>query len=74
VEDFCDRVVDGFIIISYITVIVLRLCNVIHWSWWLILAPFWIPVGLGILYLVLSLILLFINIIYERIKKKNERN
>lgn len=23
--------------------IVLRLCNVIAWSWWWVLAPFWVP-------------------------------
>jgi hypothetical protein len=26
--------------------IILRLCNVIKWSWWWVLAPFWIPLAL----------------------------
>ena len=27
--------------------IVLKLCGVINWSWWWVLAPFWIPFILG---------------------------
>ena len=37
-----------------IAFIVLRLCNVIAWSWWWILAPLWIPaviVALGLLFI-----------------------
>lgn len=26
--------------------IVLRLCDLITWSWWLVLAPFWGPIAL----------------------------
>ena len=29
--------------------IVLKLCGVISWSWLWVLAPFWIPVGIGLL-------------------------
>lgn len=29
--------------------IILRLCNVIKWSWWWVLAPFWIPTALSII-------------------------
>ena len=32
---FCD--------ILLIVFIVLKLCHVIDWSWWWVLAPFWIP-------------------------------
>ena len=28
--------------------VVLKLCGVINWSWWLVLAPFWIPALIGI--------------------------
>lgn len=31
-----------------IVFIVLKLCKVISWSWWWVLAPFWIPVGIGL--------------------------
>lgn len=29
-----------------ITFIVLKLCGVISWSWWWVLAPLWIPIAL----------------------------
>lgn len=29
-----------------LTFIVLKLCNVITWSWWWVTAPFWIPLGI----------------------------
>lgn len=32
----------------------LRLCNVIDWSWWWVLAPFWIP---AVLLLILNLLI-----------------
>jgi len=31
--------------------VVLKLCGVIGWSWWWVLAPFWIPVALVVLLL-----------------------
>ena len=37
-----------------IAFIVLKLCNVITWSWWWVLAPLWIPpaiVALGLLFI-----------------------
>ena len=29
--------------------IVLKLCNVITWSWWWVLSPVWIPIALGLI-------------------------
>lgn len=38
--------------------IVLKLCQVINWSWWWVLAPFWLPVAiaLGVGFIVLVLL------------------
>lgn len=36
--------------------IVLKLCNVIDWSWWWVLAPIWIPIALVIILLILKFI------------------
>ena len=33
--------------------VVLKLCKVIDWSWWWVTAPFWIPVGVVVLLIVL---------------------
>lgn len=41
--------------------IVLKLCNVITWSWWWILAPFWIPVMLILLGIAIVLIVYLIQ-------------
>lgn len=39
----------GFTGLLLIAFIVLKLCNVINWSWWWVLSPAWISVGLAIL-------------------------
>lgn len=40
-----------------IAFIVLKLCKVINWSWWWVLSPFWIPLGLAIILLLISVII-----------------
>jgi phosphoglycerol transferase MdoB-like AlkP superfamily enzyme len=34
--------------LTFITFLILKLCNVIDWSWWWVTAPLWIPIGLVI--------------------------
>lgn len=43
----------GFTGLLTIAFIVLKLCNVINWSWWWVLAPTWIPITLGIIIFVI---------------------
>lgn len=47
----------GFLGLLAIAFIVLKLCGVISWSWWVVLAPIWVPglvtVILFIVYVVL---------------------
>ena len=43
---FCD--------VLLIVFIVLKLCKVINWSWWWVLSPFWIPLVLAIILLIIS--------------------
>lgn len=47
----------GFLGLLAIVFIVLRLCNVIAWSWWWVLAPIWIPVAIAIIVLLFFVIL-----------------
>lgn len=42
----------GFTGLLAIVFIVLKLCNVIDWSWWWVTAPIWIPVAIAIAILV----------------------
>lgn len=46
----------GFVGVLQIVFIVLKLCHVIEWSWWLVLLPIIISGGLTILLLVVALI------------------
>jgi hypothetical protein len=38
----------GFAGLLTVTFITLKLCNVIAWSWWWVLSPIWISIGLVI--------------------------
>lgn len=42
----------GFWGLLVIALIVLKLCHVIGWSWWLVLAPAWIGAAIGLLLIV----------------------
>lgn len=45
--------------------IILKLCNVITWSWWWVLAPFWIPIAFIGLVIFLIIIIYFILAIID---------
>ena len=38
----------GFTGLLQIVFITLKLCHVINWSWWWVLSPVWIPIGISI--------------------------
>lgn len=46
----------GFAPLLGLTFIILQLTGVINWSWWWVLAPFWIPIALGILIFIIALV------------------
>ena len=60
----------GFCGLLAIAFIVLKLCNVIAWSWWWVLAPIWIPVclavGVWVVLLILMLIFGALAVIFSR--------
>ena len=39
----------------------LKLCNVIHWSWWWVLSPIWISMSIVILIIAILAILVLIK-------------
>jgi len=39
-----------------IVFIVLKLCRVIKWSWWLVLMPLWISLGIGVILFIILVI------------------
>lgn len=46
----------GLDVILTIVFVVLKLCEVITWSWWWVFSPIWISWGIAILVVVLSAI------------------
>ena len=46
----------GFTGALQIAFIVLKLCKVIDWSWWLVLLPLWIELGIVALILIIAVI------------------
>lgn len=50
----------GFCSLLTLVFIVLKLIGVINWSWWWVLAPLWIPIGIVlVLVIIISIIVLF---------------
>ena len=45
----------NFLELLQIVFIVLKLCKVINWSWWWILSPILIPMGIAIIVFVVTL-------------------
>ncbi len=55
----------GFSGLLTIAFIVLKLCKVIEWSWWWVLSPLWIGVGLGLAILIIAIIVAIIKAAIE---------
>lgn len=56
----------SFLSLLLLAFIVLKLCKVIDWSWWWVLAPLWIPP-------VIALLILVTDIIIENYYKKKTK-
>lgn len=69
-----DRIADVLLIGGYLTIIGLRIFNVITWSWLWILCPFWIPVVGALVGLIVGLLIGIPIVIYRKIRGiRNER-
>ena len=51
----------GFAGILFIVFLVLKLCNVIKWSWWWVTSPLWITAIIVILVIVVTAIIVAIK-------------
>ena len=62
--------------ILFIVFLVLKLTNVINWSWWWVTAPLWIPIAILIGIALFGIAILALAFIIEMIssKKKNKTN
>lgn len=52
----------SFLEVLLLVFIILKLCKIINWSWWWVLSPIWIPIGL---WLILLIVTIFAHIIYN---------
>ena len=69
-----DRLADVLVVGAYLAIIVLRIYNVINWSWFWILCPFWIPVVGAAVGIIIGSFMGVIMLIYKKIRGiKNER-
>lgn len=59
----------GFSGILFIVFLILKLTNVIAWSWWWVTAPLWITIALNIL-IIISIVLFQFIIHRKKINKK----
>ena len=55
----------GFCSLLTIAFIVLKLCNVISWSWLWVLAPMWIPATVAIAIILIILVVALIAMILD---------
>jgi len=51
----------GFMSVLAIVFITLKLCGVIDWAWWLVLAPIWGPVAIVLVFIVGFLVAYFVR-------------
>lgn len=40
-----------------VVLIILKLCKVISWSWWWVLAPIWAPIAIILVILIIAIII-----------------
>ena len=61
--------------LTFIVFLVLKLCEVIDWSWWWVTSPLWIPlaavIGICIILLVVGFCIGAIRAVYKFIRGKN---
>lgn len=62
----------GFVGLLTIAFIVLKLLNLITWSWWWVLSPIWISAGAVILVMLVVVLGAAIAIAIENLRDKND--
>ena len=60
----------GFSGLLFIAFLILKLCNIITWSWWWVTAPLWMPLAFVI---VVSIICVLVLAISEAIENRRWR-
>lgn len=50
--------VNGLLLVAFV---VLKLCGVINWSWWWVLAPLWAPLLIFLVFMTITFFVMFIR-------------
>ncbi len=58
----------GFTGLLFLVFLVLKLCNIIDWSWWWVTAPLWIPIAIIVVIAIINLIVWLICGLIQIIK------
>lgn len=53
--------------------VALKLTHVIDWSWWWVLAPYWIPVGFGLVFFLGCMLFWLGVVVYLHLKPRRRR-
>lgn len=59
-----------FLGLLQIVFITLKLCNVITWSWWWVMAPLWMPIALCAIVAVIVILVLIVGVAIGIHKRK----
>ena len=51
----------GLCSVLFIVFLVLKLCDVIDWSWWWVTSPLWIPIALSLGIMILLLLIVIVG-------------
>jgi hypothetical protein len=57
----------------FVVFLVLKLCNVINWSWWWVTAPVWIPVAAFTAIMLVVVIVAVISVAIENFRENRRR-
>lgn len=63
----------GFLGLLTVAFVILKLCNVISWSWWWVLAPIWIPTLLVVAILIIALAFVLAGEVCRDLKRRGRR-
>lgn len=55
--------------VLFIVFLVLKLTNVITWSWWWVTAPLWMPLGLGIIFFLFAMLIFGLTAVLTAVLK-----
>jgi membrane protein YdbS with pleckstrin-like domain len=60
-EDIAATLTGGLLVMLGFAFLILKIFQVVSWSWWIVLLPFWSPILLGIVLLTICIIIVMLS-------------